>query len=89
MAYRITHIHLSTSPAKSPIQIKEVKLEGGAIETAAEVAYFIGLGCEYYYVSSKGTLSYVESVHQQIKPPYIRSIHRALGLDELCQLPLF
>lgn len=92
MVYQITQIHLSTSFATSllPEQIEEIKLQGGTVETVAQVAYFINLGCKYFYISPDGIPCYVEAVpSSQAAPSHIRSVHHTETIDNLCKLPLF
>ncbi len=89
MNYHITHIRLSDHFSSSPSKITHVKLVGGTIETTAEVAYFIDIGCHYSYTNKAGQKLSVGSVHPMNRTPYIHTRKRVTSPDELLFLPLF
>lgn len=89
MAFEIVAVSTKSSYASSESDIEKVRLSGGTIESVSEVVRYIDSGYEYYFTSSQGRRTDVETVHPSYSDPYIRTKANQTTSDNLLNLPRF
>lgn len=86
---KLLQLAQKSSYASKESDIEKVKLSGGTVESVTEVVKFIDKGYEYYFTSSQGHRTGVETVHPSYSDPYIRTKANQTTSDNLLSLPKF
>ncbi|WP_413476746.1 DUF3892 domain-containing protein [Latilactobacillus fuchuensis] len=89
MAYEIVKVSVKNVFSPSESDIERVKLSDGTIETVPQVVNFIDRSFDYYFTSSNGHKTEVETVHPSNSEPYIRTKANQTTSDNLLSLPRF